>query len=432
IVEVVPEDSKVAEEETYEVEEILPATFFELDSMPSTEFIKEGRPADEFENEEAIQQYLNISNNFSVELESDEIYNVIVYLSCLDAGIYNIYPITINFKDYPRKPVLVFTDDLLVRIRGLDRILDDLRTWDPSIPMSMVNVLQKFEDRLIEDSMVESEFEVIRREYKTRRLSKNRIMVTLSTYGQRFYDVELDLKYYPFPPLVTLPEELGDIVIEELDGIRKWAERPQKRIIDVLRSLSLAINNLLRMEFEEILLGMVAEEFEVIDHGYRVIIAVPKPIEEEIEERTPIDLFIILSIIIPNAYPLVPPDIEVDSEDEYIKTNAQVFLKDMLKSWAPNMFLADVINRLSLSLSNTSLFKCFICGQRECPICGLPLLTVPVEESEKICEMPCIHCKKPYHVHCLKSSLQEGSTRCSYCLSDLSGFFGRDIYSMTE
>ncbi|UCG70037.1 MAG: E3 ubiquitin protein ligase, partial [Thermoplasmata archaeon] len=81
IVEVVPEDSKVSKEETYEVEEILPATFFELDSMPSTEFIKEARSADEFENEEAIQQYLNLSNSFSVELESDEIYNVIVYLS---------------------------------------------------------------------------------------------------------------------------------------------------------------------------------------------------------------------------------------------------------------------------------------------------------------------------------------------------------------
>jgi hypothetical protein len=365
-----------------------------------------------------------------VELVSDEIYNVIIYLSCLDAGIYNIYPVTINFKDYPKKPIITFTDDLLVRIRGLDRILNDLKAWNRNIPLNLVDIVQKFETRLVEDSLVENEIEVIKREYKTKRLGKNRIQVTLFTYGQKYYDIELDLKYHPDPPVISLPEELRDIDVEELEGIKKWPEKPQKRIMDVLRSISHAINNLQRMEFEELLLRMVAEDFEVIGKGYRAVLGVPNSIEREMDMDNASIVYITLTIEIPRAYPYVPPDIEVNSDDQELKERAKVFLTDLLKSWVPNIFLADAINRLSLSLSNTSLFRCFICGQRECPICGLPLLTVPVEESERICEMPCIHCNKPYHVHCLKGSLQEGNTQCSYCLSDLSGFFRNNIYNI--
>jgi hypothetical protein len=421
IVEVTLETQDVNDEDTTKLEEFSPATFFELVEETSSE---------SYENEEAIQQYLNLSNNFSVELVSDEIYNVIIYLSCLDAGIYNIYPVTINFKDYPKKPIITFTDDLLVRIRGLDRILNDLKAWNRNIPLNLVDIVQKFETRLVEDSLVENEIEVIKREYKTKRLGKNRIQVTLFTYGQKYYDIELDLKYHPDPPVISLPEELRDIDVEELEGIKKWPEKPQKRIMDVLRSISHAINNLQRMEFEELLLRMVAEDFEVIGKGYRAVLGVPNSIEREMDMDNASIVYITLTIEIPRAYPYVPPDIEVNSDDQELKERAKVFLTDLLKSWVPNIFLADAINRLSLSLSNTSLFRCFICGQRECPICGLPLLTVPVEESERICEMPCIHCNKPYHVHCLKGSLQEGNTQCSYCLSDLSGFFRNNIYNI--
>lgn len=432
VFEVFPKDSKASGEEVYEVEEILPATFFELDTSPEQEFAEVKPAQSEYENEEAIQQYLDLNNSFSVELVGDEIYHVIVHLSCLDSGIYNIYPITVNFREYPRKPAMTFTDDLLVRIRGLKEILYKLSHWDAFIPRNVVDIIQQLEMRLVEDSMLEGELDVIKREYITKRLSKNRIVITIPTYGQRFFDVEMNLKNYPSPPIISLPEDLKDLDTKDLEGIKKWEEKPQRRIMDVLRSLSQAINKLYRMEFEESLLGMIAHEFEVFDGNYRVVIMSPKSKEDVLEGDTSMGVQINLNIKVPKAYPLMPPEIEVESEDDELEKAAQVTLFDMLRSWAPNMFLADALNRLSLSLSNTSLFKCLICGTRECSICGYPLLTEPLLESEGICEMPCIHCKRPYHLHCLKSSIQEGITQCGYCLTDLKEFFGRSFQGTTS
>jgi hypothetical protein len=174
---------------------------------------------------------------------------------------------------------------------------------------------------------------------------------------------------------------------------------------------------------------MIAEKFEVIDGKYRVVITVPRHKENVLEEEAPLKVHINLSIKVPKAYPLTPPEIEAEAEDEELKRAAQTFLSDMLKSWTPSMFLADALNRLSLSISNTSLFKCLICGQRKCPTCGLPLLTIPTKETEEICELPCIQCKRPYHVHCLKRAIQDGITECGYCFTDLSEFFIKNIFS---
>jgi len=296
------------------------------------------------------------------------------------------------------------------------------------IPKNIVDILQELETKLVEDSVLESELELIKREYKTKRLSKNRIVVWLYTYGQRFFEVELNLKNYPSPPVIKLPEDLRELKIEELDGIKKWAEKPQKRIMDVLRSLSYAVQNLYRIEFEESLLRMMADEFEIKDGKYRVVISLTKSRQDTLEEETPVTVNINLILKVPKAYPLMPPEIEIETEDEECKKAAQIFLSDMLKSWTPGMFLADAINRLSLSLSKTSLFKCIICGLRECPVCNLPLLTTSLKDTEDVCELPCIQCKRPYHVHCLRHSVQKGTTVCGYCFTDLSKLFRNNSF----
>jgi ubiquitin-protein ligase len=384
-------------------------------------------PSDAFENEAAISQYLELSNSFSVELIDDEVYNVVAHLSSLDGGIYNIYPITINFKNYPEKPQMTFTDDLLVRIRALTDIIAGLRSWDSDKPRMIVDILKEFETRLMEDSLLENEIEALRREYRTKRITKNRIVVTLTSYGYKAFDVELDLSQYPLPPTVYLPQELEEINVRELEGLKKWEERPQKRIMDVLRSLSSVINNLFRLEFEELLLRMVSNEFDVVNNEYHLGIDIPILREENTEDVEAPRGHIHMKIKVPEAYPLSPPKIEIDSDSEDLKRDAQVFLNYMLKSWSPSMFLADALNRLSLSLSNTSLYKCMICGNRECPTCGLPLLTVPVSEAQDICEVPCIHCKRPYHIHCVTDAMEKGLIKCGYCLSDISKFFKKPL-----
>jgi hypothetical protein len=425
IVEVTAETGEV--EEVQEVEEILPSTFFELDSIYETEVTPPEPTEDAYENEEAIKQYLDLSNSFSVELIEDKVYHTTVYLSSLDAGIYNIYPIIVNFRDYPKKPIMTFTDDLLVRIRDLDEILDKLRHWDNLIPSNLADIIQQMELRLVEDSLVESEFEVIRREYRTKRLSKNKIMVTLSTYGPRYIDCELDLTHYPQPPTITLPDDLGNVNIEELEGIRNWQNKPQKRIMDVLRSLSQLFNNMFRMDFEEQLLKMVAEDFTISDGEYHLRITVP-----ETEDNSTMDTSepreIQLQIKISGTYPLTPPEIKLSSNSEELEKSGNEVLNEILKSWAPSMFLADAANRISLSLWNTSLYKCLICGSEECPTCHLPLLTMPVEEAMDLCEIPCIQCKRPYHVHCLTHAMGEGDAECGYCLTDMAGFLGKKFF----
>lgn len=430
IVEVTLEDMETKENEKYEVKEILPATFFEIDASYEPQFFELESPQEEFENEEAIKQYLNLSNNYSVELVGDDIYHVVSYLSCLDGDIYNIYPITIKLRDYPNKPSFTFTDELLVRIRGLDEILGTVKNWDFENPLNVVDVISEFERRLMEDSILESEIEVIKREYKTERLSKNRILVGLITYGYQGFDIELDLRRYPEPPELFLPEELKKLDTNELEAIKRWPEKPQKRILDVLHSLNQAINRLYRLEFEKLLLEMVSDELKLSDEEYHVVISIPNKEEEITDQGIPAYAQILLKFKIPNAYPLAHPTVIVDSDDEETKTAAQNFLNVMLKSWAPNMFLADAVNRLSLSLTNTSLFKCLICGQKECPICGQSLLTIPVEENEDICEMPCIQCKRPYHLHCLKNFMNQGLTKCGYCLTDLGRFFKEGYFSI--
>jgi ubiquitin-protein ligase len=424
VLEVSPEEMKEGEEEAQEIEEILPATFFEI--IPFEEStMKVERSEDTFDNEEAIQQYLDLSNSFSVELIDDRIYHVVAYLSCLDASIYNIYPITINLRDYPEKPTFTFTDDMLIRIRGLDKILDSLRHWDSVRRQNIVDILQELEIRLVEDSMIESEIEVIKREYRTRRLNKNRLAVTLSTFGPKYFDVELDIKDYPSPPAVTLPEDLEGIDVEELEGMRRWPEKPQKRIMDIIRSLSQVMNNVYRKEFEESLLGVVADEFEVSEGKYMIGLSLPS-FKDELVEGEPANSHIHLKIDLPPSYPLVPPEISIDTDDEDLRNEVGLLLADMLKSWAPTMFLADLVNNISLSLAKTSLFKCLICGEEECPICGLALLKSPTETRD-MCDMPCINCKRPYHIHCITGSIDGGVTECGYCLADLSRIFLKPV-----
>jgi hypothetical protein len=432
VVEVTLEGTEDTEEKTIDANEVLPATFFETDLTFKPFYPEVESQEDTFENEEAIQQYLNLSNSFSVELMEEKIYHAVVYISSLDAGIYNIYPITINYKEFPKKPIFTFTDDLLIRIRRLDEILDRLKLWDHQIAPDLVDFLQQIEIKLVEDSMVEGELEIIKREYNTRRLTKNKIRITLSTYGPRFLDIELDLKDYPKSPIIILPDELKDLDVKNLEGIKKWQARPQKRIMDVIRSLSQVINNLYRKGFEESLLKMISKDFEIVGDGYRVVIAAPMPQNKGGDEEVAEEKQIEFRIKVPRTYPLVPPEIEVDSEDKTLTNEVQDSLTYVLKTWAPSMFLADAINRLSLSLWNTSLFNCLICGQKQCPTCEKPLLTEPVIETNNLCEMPCIQCKRPYHVHCLTQSLGEGITECGYCLTDLGRFLEKKVFRFVE
>lgn len=425
-VEVLPEEEIVEVTLENEGESSL-VQFFELEPFSEPKPSRMSPSEDLFENEEAISQYLDLSNSFSVELIEDEVYNIIVHLSSLDRGIYNIYPVTVNFKNYPEKPSVTFTDELLVRIRGLDEIVLKLKFWDAVNSLKIVDVLKDIETKLMEDSLIENELEMLNREFVTQRISKNKIRVILTSYGQKSFDVVLNFKNYPLPPTIYLPEELKSIKIGDLEGIKQWPERPQKRLMDVLRSLSSAIHNLYRMEFEEFLLRTIADEFEFIDGGYQLRISVSITKDEKPDETEPAQGMLFIKIMVPDNYPLSPPKIEIDSDSEDLKRDAQVFLTYMLKSWSPSMFLVDAVNRLSLSLSNTSLYKCLICGGRECPECGLPLLTEPVKDIQNICEIPCIHCKRPYHVHCLTNAMDEGMIKCGFCLSDITRFFGRHL-----
>ncbi len=431
VVEVTLEESDSVKEKTSGKDTALPANFFESDLAFKPFYPDMESQEDSFDNEDAIQQYLNLSNSFSVELVEDKIYNAFVYISCLDAGIYNIYPITINYKDFPKKPIFTFTDDLLIRIRRFDEILEKLKRWDNQITPDLVDFLQQVELKLVEDSMVESELEIVKREYKFKRLSKNRIQIALPTYGPRLIDIELDLREYPRPPIITLPGELQDLDVKNLEGIKKWKDRLQKRIMDVIRSLSQVINNLYRKGFEESLLEMVAKDFEILINGYRVVI-VPLIPENKTDDESFKERVIEFIIKVPRAYPLVAPEIEVDSNDETLVNEVQDSLTYILKTWNPNMFLVDVINKISLSLWNISLFSCLICGRKECPICKRPLLTEPVIETNNLCEMPCIQCKRPYHVHCLAQSLGKGITHCGYCLTDLGRFLGKKFFRLAE
>jgi len=425
VVEVYPEDEvvEVSPEEGEEVPEILPETFFEisyLNEFPGTG-VKGGEDA--FENEEAISQYLELSNSFSMEMVDNKMYHVLVYLSCLDAGIYNIYPVKVNFMDYPKKPMFTLTDDFLIRIRGLSDIMAELGQWDSTSPRGIVDVLQDLEMRLAADSTIESEFEVIKREYKSRRISKNRFVITIPTYGPKFYDIELDLSRYPQPPEIIMPEGLDAIGLWELDAIKKWPERPQKRVMDVLRSLQQTINYLKRPFFEESLLRMIAQEFQIIDGGYRVEIDIPRFSKDEEMEEVPTTVRIYITITVPKAYPLAPPEFTVDLDDEDVRSMVRLFLSEISRNWAPTFFLADALNRMSLSLANISLFPCLICDKKECPTCGKPLMMAYTGHTEGICEKPCIHCKRPYHIHCISEALNSGVGECGFCLTDLSKYF---------
>ena len=325
--------------------------------------------------------------------------------------------------DYPEKPMLTLTDEFLIRIRGLNEIMEGLGQWDPTSPKGIVEILQDLEMRLVADSNIESEFEVIKREYKSTRISKNRFIITIPSYGPKFYNIELDLSDYPQPPKVIIPEELNAIEPEDMDAIKKWPEKPQKRVMDVLRSLQQTINYIRRPAFEESLLSMIANELEVIHGGYRVAIEIPRFSENGETENASSSALIYITITVPNAYPLAPPEFHVDVDDEDIRSMVQLFLSEISRSWAPSFFLADALNRMSLSLTNISLFPCLICGQKACPTCGQPLMMAYSGHTEGICEKPCIHCKRPYHIHCISETLNSGVGECGFCLTDLSRYF---------
>lgn len=396
------------------VENIYPFTDLSFD-YPSEVEEDEGS----FDNEDAIQQYLDLNNNFSVTLVKDRIYDLVIYITSLDKGVYNIYPITGYFKDYPKRPSITITDDLLIRLRGLNSILDYFKNWDEKAPEKIVDILQGIEAKLIEDSLLHDEFELIKREYRAAIEDRNRIDVVLDGYGFKSFKAKIDVHNYPSAPEIELPHALK-IDLDSLDSIKRWEEKPQKKISDVVHNISQSINDAMRSHFEKELISLNADNVKFDENG-AIVFDLKGPLDSGAsgkETGVPKDTFINFKASFPSSYPISPPELDMDLEPKELMKKAEEVRTRLIKSWSPSMFLLDLVDGIYKEIFGKSIIKCLHCHADSCPECEKEC-GASLDKKGETCVFNCPHCHRYYHRHCVENALLKGIDVCGYCMKKI-------------
>ncbi len=319
--------------------------------------------------------------------------------------------ISIDFMNYPEKPVIIFPDEIKNILGDPYRSLETLINWNSKRPLHIIDILHELEKRLFFIKDIELQLKKISGEYRCEdvpdRLSS--LKVHLLTYGFKEYTMTIDLDTYPKLPNLGLSSELQDIIsipITELKACKTWKEKVSEPV-EIVREISWLVDKNSRINFE----------IDLLKDHYKNLKYEPSTATLHLEMKGKMkteDLTFEFQIKLPIEYPMKMPEVIVVNEfeieaHEKIKNDLHVSFNDFFNEWTPFSYLVDLFNLISKKIFEVSVVSCVICHKIECPSCSKKIA------GEDNCHAECPHCNRAYHNHCWEQTIKSFG-KCGFCL----------------
>ncbi|MFW9876424.1 MAG: hypothetical protein ACFFG0_25295, partial [Candidatus Thorarchaeota archaeon] len=319
--------------------------------------------------------------------------------------------ISIDFINYPERPVITFPDEVKKILRDPYRTLNTLREWNFRNPIHIVDILHELEKKLYFIKEIETQAKKVSGEYQTESVPDNltALIVHLMTYGFKEYTMVIDLETYPTPPIIDLSSELQQIIqipTSELNAYKNWKAN-ESEPVEIVREISWLVDKNSRISFE----------IDLLKDHYKNIRYEPSTAIFRVEMKGKMkteDLTFEFQINLPMDYPMKMPEVKVINEfeieaHEKIKNNLHASFDDFFKEWTPFSYLVDLFNLISKKIFEVSVVSCVICHRIECPSCTKKIA------GEDSCHSECPHCNRAYHHHCWEQTIQSFG-KCGFCL----------------
>ena len=319
--------------------------------------------------------------------------------------------ITIDFMNYPERPIITFSDELRSILGDPYTSIDNLKEWDSKKSPHIVDILHELEKKLFFIKEIEIQSKKISGEYQCENVPNylTKFKVNLLTYGFKEYLMEIDLDPYPNPPIIVLDPELQDIIrkpIEELNAYQGWMEN-ETEPVEIIREISWLLDKNSRINFE---IDLLRDHYKNIEFDTTTATL---SVEMKGKMKTE-DLTFMFQINLPVDYPMKMPEVKVINEfeleaHEKIKNDLHASFNDFFKEWTPFSYLVDLFNLISKKIFEVSVVSCVICHKIECPICTKKIA------GDDSCHTECPHCNRAYHNHCWEQTIKSFG-KCGFCL----------------
>ena len=321
------------------------------------------------------------------------------------------FVISLDFMNYPEKPILTFPEEVYNILGDPNKILDTLKNWNANIPLHIVEILHELEKKLFFIKEIEVQLKKISGEYQCENIPNNltTLKVHLLTYGFKEYSLTIDLDSYPKPPNINLSSELQEIIqipITDLNAYKNWEENTSEPV-ETIREISWLVDKNSRITFE---IDLLKDHYKKIKYDSSTATL---NVEMKGKMKTE-DLTFDFQIKLPIDYPMKMPEVKVVNEfeleaHEKIKNDLHASFNDFFNEWTPFSYLVDLFNLISMKIFEVSVVSCVICHKIECPSCSKKIA------GEDNCYAECPHCNRAYHNHCWEQTIKSFG-KCGFCL----------------
>ncbi len=337
------------------------------------------------------QQYLDLSTEYYLEHINNDMYYVRAFVTNMDpeSGIWHMYPITINYSNYPERPRMTIPEDVLTDALDLTETIDMLRGWKPDSPPQLVELVKSIEHSITDKNRLYEEIDQLVNELEGVSDNASKVGFSFDTYGGRKVEFSLGLANYPHAPDVMVE---GVPLGKGFETLKAWTVR-ESTLNEVAVEIKARLMHHYRRAFEIELL----ERYFDVDDNERLIVGMRDPGS---------GAFLIFKVDFPPDHPAKAPRIDVDQYENVSTEDLEnIFgsLEKALKDWKSDVYVVDVLRALQNELFEHGGEKCPTCGDPDCPDCGADL--------EEGCREVCPNCGHAFHAHC-----QEGMEICPYCL----------------
>ncbi|MFW9988881.1 MAG: hypothetical protein ACFFC3_09520 [Candidatus Odinarchaeota archaeon] len=349
-----------------------------------------------------------IQQEYAYDQKSSKGADILVYITIT---LTNTFIISIDFTNYPKKPLVSFPEDVQNLLGDPYIALDTLKSWNPKTPLHIIDILHELEKKLYFIKDIDTQSKKISGEYRSEKVSDNLtlIEVHLLTYGFNEYLLNVDLSPYPKPPQINPSPELQQIInvpITELDAYKNWIEK-ESEPVEIIREISWLLDKNSRINFE---IDLLKDHYKDIKYNSTTATL---NVDMKGKMKTQ-DIIFKFEIILPVEYPMKIPEIKVINEfelesHEKIKNDLHSSFDDFFNQWTPFSYLVDLFNLISKKIFEVSVVSCVICHKIECPICSKKIA------GEDNCHAECPHCNRAYHNHCWEQTIKSFG-KCGFCL----------------
>ncbi|MFX1391351.1 MAG: hypothetical protein ACFE9Z_14895 [Promethearchaeota archaeon] len=329
----------------------------------------------------------------------------------LTITITKTFIISIDFMNYPQKPIISFPEEVTYILGDANQSLTIIKNWDAKKPVHVVDILHELEKRLLIIKEIETQSKKLTGEYQCENVPNNLtvLRVHLLTYGFKEYIIEVDLEPFPKPPLINLTPELKKIIqkpITELNTYKNWEEN-ETEPVDIIREISWLVDKNSRINFE---IDLLKDHYKNIRYESSTAMLY---LEMKGKMRTE-DLTFEFQVNLPREYPMKMPEVKVINKfeleaHEKIKNDLHNSFNDFFDEWSPFSYLVDLFNLISKKIFEVSVVSCVICHKIECPSCTKKIA------GEDNCHAECPHCNRAYHKHCWEQTIKSFG-KCGFCL----------------